>query len=265
MQLRVVVDGPRDPRINMAIDEALLRTYRRPTLRIYAWLPTGVSLGRRQDYREINAVEAERRGFVVVRRPTGGAALIHKWGWEITYSIVLADHPLLDRDVRESAAIIAQGIVYALEELGVPSMVGGFEGVEGEAGLCYVRRGSSDVVVAGRKVSGSAQRRSGGRLLQHGTLLLRFDPEEWLAVIPVRGMTPGQLASRVAGVEDLTGARVEFDRAVDAIARGFTRALGLEGFEYSGLTPKELSVALHLFSSKYSRDEWNVGGVEEEV
>ncbi|WP_207387625.1 lipoate--protein ligase family protein [Aeropyrum pernix] len=263
MKLRVVVDGPRDPRMNMAIDEAILRVGAAPTLRIYMWLPGGLTLGRRQSVEDVNLAEAEKRGYILVRRPTGGAALLHPWEREITYSLVLdSRHPYYSLDVAESAATIAGGVALALEELGIATRVGGYTPLPGViGGLCYVRPGSSDVVVAGRKVSGSAQRRIGGRLLQHGTLLLRFDPEEWLSIIPVKGAGPGDLASRIAGIEDLAGRSYSFSEVADALVKGFSKALGLEP-EPSGLEGREVEEALRLYRKKYSSPRWNLEGDE---
>ncbi|BAN90942.1 lipoate--protein ligase family protein [Aeropyrum camini] len=263
MELRVVVDGPRDPRMNMAIDEAILRAGPAPTLRIYMWLPGGLTIGRRQSVGEVSLAEAERRGYVLVRRPTGGAALLHPWEREVTYSIVLnSSHPFYSLDVAESAAMIAGGVALALEELGVATSVGGYDPPQGvSGGLCYVRPGSSDVVVAGRKVSGSAQRRIGGRLLQHGTLLLRFDPEEWVSIIPVKGAGARELASKIAGIEDLTSRSYSFSEIARALVKGFSRALGLQP-KPSGLSGEEVEEALRLYEEKYSTPRWNLEGEE---
>ncbi|MFZ8795675.1 MAG: lipoate--protein ligase family protein, partial [Acidilobaceae archaeon] len=108
MSLRVIVDGPRDPQLNMAVDEAIARlryTVGYDTLRLYMWLPSGVSIGRRQDARRSARLEeVERLGFKLVRRPTGGAALLHPQDDEVTYSVVLSsNHPLYSMDVASSA------------------------------------------------------------------------------------------------------------------------------------------------------------------
>ncbi|MEB3859818.1 MAG: lipoate--protein ligase family protein, partial [Desulfurococcales archaeon] len=122
--LRVIIDGPRDPRVNMAIDEAILRLRSRvgyDTLRLYTWRPTGVSLGRRQNAEAaIRLEEASKMGFVVVRRPTGGGALLHVEGGEVTYSLVLSsEHPVYSASIDESAAMIAEGVAEALRMLGL--------------------------------------------------------------------------------------------------------------------------------------------------
>ncbi|MCE4612292.1 MAG: lipoate--protein ligase family protein [Desulfurococcales archaeon] len=257
--LRVVIDGPRDPRVNMAIDEAVLRLRKRvgyDTLRIYTWKPTGVSLGRRQDARAaVDLAEAERRGFIVVRRPTGGGALLHADGGEVTYSIVVSDsHPLYSMSIDESASAIARGVVEALRILGVEAGIGGYRGV-GEAALCYLRTGSSDVTINGRKVSGSAQLRSHGALLQHGTLLLEFEPSVWSSVIRVDDEGVLGSITSLAG----EGLRLPLSRVIRAMVNGFSTALEAEVI-YSTLSPEEVEEAIRLYESKYSTREWNLEG-----
>ncbi len=263
-ELRIIVDGPRHPQLNMAIDEAVLRLRGETgadTLRIYMWLPGGLSLGRRQSPSEVNLEEARRRGYALVRRPTGGAALLHPWPWEVTYSVVLSrEHPLARLDVAESAAEIARGVARAVELLGLEAGVGGFKPGRAAGGLCYVRPGSSDVVVRGRKVSGSAQLRAHGALLQHGTLLLRLDPAEWLSVIPVPGETPETLKSRVSGVYDILGFEPPLSKIVEALIQGFLETLKPSKSYRDSLDPRELETAFDLLKLKYSREEWNIMG-----
>ena len=261
MKLRVILDGARDPRVNMAIDEAILRM--RPgtgvdTLRIYTWLPTGVSIGRSQDpHKAVNIREAERRGYPLVRRPTGGRALLHSSTGEVTYSIVLSSNtPLYKLDVATSAAKIAEGVAEAARLLGLDARVGGYRGLGGEE-LCYLTEGASDVTVEGKKISGSAQVRTGEALLQHGTLLLDFDPREWVAVINT-SMPPEELASRVAGLRQL-GLNPGLREVYEAIVEGFKRILRVDVYT-GGLTLAEVEEVHKLYTSKYNVREWMLHG-----
>ena len=81
----------------MAVDEALLRAWRPGApvvVRLYSWSPTALSLGRSQRLEEVDVAAAEALGWCVVRRPTGGGALVHPEGGEVTYSVVMpVDHP----------------------------------------------------------------------------------------------------------------------------------------------------------------------------
>jgi lipoate-protein ligase A len=265
--LRVIFDGPRDPQLNMAIDEALARYRNRvehDTLRLYMWLPSGVSIGRRQNAVEVvNMDEIKRLGYKLVRRPTGGAALLHPQDQEVTYSLVVSSENELYRlDVARSAARIAEGIALAVRRLGAEAGVRGF-GDPGSSIYCYVNPGSSDVLVGGRKISGSAQRRDWGAILQHGTLLLSYNHELFIKVIRVGDVEDLEARERVVGLLDLVG-RIEISDIYTALAEGFAEALGYGDLIYRSLEPGELSLAMKLYSEKYSRDEWNIYGVDPE-
>ncbi len=259
MSLRVIVDGPRDPQLNMAIDEAIARlrsSVGYDTLRLYMWLPSGVSIGRRQDARSSARLEeVERLGFKLVRRPTGGAALLHPQDDEITYSVVVSsNHPLYSMDVASSAARIAEGVAIAIRRLGLEAGVRGM-GEPWSSSFCYVNPGSSDVMVGGRKISGSAQRRDWGVILQHGTLLLRYDHRLFSRVLLVEeGVESG-----VAGVLEFID--VKLADLIEALIEGFMEALGYNSFYKDSLSKEELSLALELYKEKYSRPEWNLYGV----
>ncbi len=258
MELRVIVDGPRDPRVNMAIDEAILLARSMTgvdTLRIYMWRPTGVSLGRAQPADAVNLDYIEMSGYILVRRPTGGRALLHVEGGEITYSLVASSSTdLYKMNVADSARTIAEGVAEALRLIGLDAHVGGYKGL-GEEDLCYLREGASDVTVGGLKVSGSAQVRTSDALLQHGTLLLDFNPSEWVKTIRT-SISPDELASRVTSLRGL-GIQRELTDLVEAIIQGFTRALGYEA-QPGSLTPKELGIAEALYRLKYSNPQWNI-------
>jgi len=258
-RLRVIVDGPRDPRLNMAIDEAvatLRGSVGVDTLRIYMWLPTGVTVGRSQSLQgSLRLGEVARRGYVAVRRPTGGSALLHDSRWEVTYSLVLSsNHPLAELSVAESAAAIAEGVAEAVRILGLRARVRLEARNPGaRPNLCLEIPGASDVLVEGRKVSGSAQVRMGGSLLQHGTLMLRLAPKDWASVI--RGVSPERVASVAAGLADY-GVEAGIPEVVEALIQGFERALDARAVPGS-LTGSEVALAADLLERKYSLPGWS--------
>lgn len=252
---RLIIDGPRDPFYNMAIDEAIARhraSLGIDTVRLYAWSKTAVSLGRKQDVaKAVRLEEAKRLGVEIVRRPTGGAAVLHVSGGEITYSVVLSrDHELYRLDVAESAAQIAEGVAEALRSLGIGARTRAM-GEARESEFCYLSPAASDVIVAGVKVSGSAQRREWGALLQHGTLVLRYDRLASSVIV-------GGENEAVRGIWEL-GHEVPLHKVYRALAEGFSRVLG--PLSLSSLTPEELEIAEELYKNKYSREEWNVRGI----
>ena len=167
------------PAVNMAVDEAVLRLAPGPTLRFYGWSPHAVSLGHFQRD-EAALLPLRRSGLPIVRRMTGGGAIVH--ANEVTYSLHLPlDHPLLrDLSIEESYHVLHGPIVEGLRALGVPLAPRSEDPTspppEASPLLCFQRVSSLDLVVAGRKLVGSAQRRIRGRLLQHGSIILSRHP-----------------------------------------------------------------------------------------
>ena len=183
---------------NMAVDEAVFRLNRRealpPTLRFFGWQPPAVSLGYFQKTsREIDVETCRREGIDIVRRPTGGKAVLHEH--ELTYSLVAAmEHPLFTGDILETYRIISACIVEALERLGLtPEMVSEGRSAAGTPleAYCFAAPSKYELLVGGRKICGSAQVRAGGAFLQHGSLLIDIDPARAAAVmrVPAAGIS----------------------------------------------------------------------------
>jgi len=261
--LRVIIDGARDPWLNMAIDEAIM--YNRPkqsfdTLRIYTWLPSGVSIGRKQDaYTVVDINEINKLGFKLVRRITGGGALLHEENSEITYSIILSsNHRIYQYDIVQSSALIANGIARGLIKLGIEPEIGGFKGLTNQ-NLCYLRSGASDITINGKKISGSAQRRESYALLQHGTLLLDFHPETWFRVIKTPEVNIEYLTNKVTCLKNILST-INIRDLIEAIIQGFIEALNPKNVFMSSITSDELKTAIELYYNKYSTSEWNIDG-----
>ncbi len=266
--LRIIIDGARDPWFNMAIDEAIM--YHRPkqsfdTLRLYMWLPSGVSIGRKQDaYTSVNIEEIKKLGFKLVRRITGGGALLHEEGSEITYSVVLSnEHKIYQFDIVQSSALLANGIARALAKLGIETEIGDFKGLTNQ-NLCYLRSGASDITINGKKISGSAQRRESYALLQHGTLLLDFHPETWVKVIKTPEVNMEYLTSKVTSLKNVIGS-IDIQSLIEAIIQGFIETLNPKNVFISSITSSELKTAIELYYNKYSTLEWNINGIAQTI
>jgi lipoate-protein ligase A len=239
----LLLSGDVHPVDAMAVDEALLRAGEAPTLRLYRWHPHGVSLGYFQGAAEFPWDRFAREGVPVVRRPTGGGAIFH--GDEVTFSITAdANDPLFEGSVRASYDRVHDALARALERwCGRRVAVG----PRGDAKIlsdlaaspwCFHESTPFDVVAASRKLVGSAQRRTGGRVLHHGSIVLRanrFTPE-------------------TASVEGL-GGDPDPNHVEEALARGLEDALSL-GFERRGLSPAEESLARELARARYGNDAW---------
>ena len=165
----------------MAVDEALVRsiaTGARPAFRVYGWQPPAVSFGYAQRIsREVDAQKVRQRGIDIVRRPTGGRAVLH-WN-ELTYSVVCpADNPIMGGNINEAYRKISEGLLSGIRTLGIDAT---FEprrqtqpSPRGKelTSPCFTSTAQYEVTFKGRKLIGSAQQRIGTMLLQHGSLLL---------------------------------------------------------------------------------------------
>ncbi|MDH3592960.1 MAG: hypothetical protein OER88_13830, partial [Planctomycetota bacterium] len=158
--VRLIRSGPLSPVLNLALDEALLRSGVE-TLRLYAWDPPGFSLG----YFQTAAGWDVPVGFELVRRPTGGGAIAHTG--EVTLMWVGGK-----RRVDDAYAVINGLVTDALAGLGIEVQRGVGEPVAAPAGLCFDHHTCYDLLAGGRKIFGSAQRRGGDRFLLHGSLVV---------------------------------------------------------------------------------------------
>lgn len=229
-----------DGSTNMAVDAALLESVQRkgpPVLRFYTWAPACLSLGRNQPAR--GAYDAERAaaaGIDIVRRPTGGLAVLHDR--EITYCVLA---PLdLFGGPRAAYATINRALVWGLRYFGVPAMQAVGAGprgpMSGNAAPCFQSPAAGEVVVSGRKLVGSAQRCERGVLLQHGSLLLSGSQTRILDLLTRPARPPHSLDGAIT-LEELLGEYPVVPDLVDALCRGFRETLGIP------LAPGELDHA----------------------
>lgn len=175
--LRVVHDGAGEPAWNMAVDEALLELAAAPTLRLYGWQPHAVSLGWFQRLADFADLPADT---CVVRRLTGGGAIHH--GDELTFALAV-DADLLPDDLPTGYALVHDAAIAALAAIGVAAhrlAAGPGPSARPSARWCFAEPGAGDVLAAGNKLLGSAQRRIARtrdgrptrRVLHHGSLVL---------------------------------------------------------------------------------------------
>jgi lipoate-protein ligase A len=175
--LHVICDPSLDGPTNMARDEHLLHseTLRPAALRLYAWEPPTISLGYFQRYGDLVDLPADVRHLAVVRRLTGGGAILHDR--EVTYCLVLDDRvPVTRQPPTALYRLVHECWRAALAEHGQPTELAPdhFPLPTSRTGpfFCFEKPGRTDVLVGGKKLVGSAQRRVPGRVLQHGSLLL---------------------------------------------------------------------------------------------
>jgi lipoate-protein ligase A len=185
MPWRLLHSPPLGGAENMALDEALMARARRTgetVLRVYSWSRPTLSLGRNQRAVNVYDLDALARGGIdVVRRPTGGRALLHDR--EVTYSVTAPAHP--EAGIGTVYARVNSLLLNALAALGVPATVA--TPLVGAAALgvtpCFAEPAAGELVVEGRKLAGSAQWRDGGAFLQHGSLLVDDDQARILGLM----------------------------------------------------------------------------------
>jgi lipoate-protein ligase A len=256
-----LIDTPPAPGAwNMAVDEALAATVAaggEPVLRFYRWSPPCLSLGRNQPARgryDLQALDA--RGIDVVRRPTGGRAVLHHR--ELTYAV--AAPQALFGGPRQAYAAINRALVAGLVRLGVPAAqqpAGAERAPVPSVSPCFAQPVEGEVVAAGRKLVGSAQRRLGEIILQHGSLPLHDDQSAVAAL--VIGATDGDVADGGAAEAPATlvgvlGREPDWDELTRALADGFERTLGIR-FRACGLTQAEAEGAAQ-GAARYAGAAW---------
>ncbi|HEX6311829.1 MAG TPA: biotin/lipoate A/B protein ligase family protein [Acidimicrobiia bacterium] len=219
--------GGLDAAEQMAADVALLDEVAAgalPALRLYRWSPPALSLGRFQPDDDVDSVACRHYGVEVVRRPTGGRALLH--GADLTYAVAMpltAVGPARD-SVDARYRLVAGALVAGLAELGVDAAVARTGGAPGP--VCFAGQQGADLRVGERKLCGSAQLCRDGAVLQHGAILL--DRLEFDETDVLRGTDPGvareRLRAATVTLHEL-GAPVAPRLVAGALVRGFERSL----------------------------------------
>jgi lipoyltransferase/lipoate-protein ligase len=238
---------------NMAIDEAILKAVIKKkvpnTLRFYKWKPSTVSIGRNQSIsNEVDTKTAEKKGFNIVRRITGGGAVFHDEFKEITYSLVCPIKFLENlgaTKVLDHFEIITQSIIAGLRIFGL----------EPQKGIIHCPA----LFLDGKKFSGNAQIRRKNYLLQHGTILLDINPELMYSVL-----TPPENVPKTKMVQSVKAKCVgikkflenyEENKFIQSLLKGFERSLKINT-KKGQLTNFERETAKKLMQEKYERREW---------
>ena len=244
--------------MNMAIDEAVLtariENLAPNTVRFYCWNPSAVSIGKFQDIRkEVQLDNCRKHDVDVVRRITGGGTVYHDAEDEITYSVVADKKDLEAKDITAVYAKIYAGLAEAAKILGLRADFN-----KGSVKTC------PNLMVKGRKISGSAQSHKKGVVLQHGTLLVDVNLEKMFTFLRVRWARTcmevvGVAEHKITSVKKELGRNISVEEAEEALVKGFQKALSvrLVGDE---LTLYERELAEKLWKEKYATDEWNFHG-----
>jgi lipoate-protein ligase A len=224
--MNVRIEGRHPGFENMQRDEALLEACAAGdfahVVRIYGFSRPCLSLGRFQDDCDVDVAACARDGVDVVRRPSGGSAVLHDE--EVTYAVVCRiDDGVFGGGVLQSCSQIHAAIALGLSQLGVTAVAHAVPGDVRSAliharrtGDCFAEPAAHELTdTHGRKLVGSAQARRGNALLQHGSVLL--EPPRATAYLRSHAAPSG------TGVRSLAGRRVSWAELASALATGFAR------------------------------------------
>jgi lipoyl(octanoyl) transferase len=263
---RVVLTPPSPGAWNMAVDEAILEAVSqersRPTLRLYAWEPACLSLGLAQPYQDVDLDALVRLGWDLVRRPTGGRAILHVD--ELTYSVTAPlDEPRVAGGVLESYRRISQALVAALVRIGLSARADKEYPLADDTSpggpVCFEVPSNYEITVQGKKLVGSAQARRKEGVLQHGTLPLSGDLTRIVRALSfpdeeARQRAAARLLEHAVNIEML-GFDVTWETAANAFCGAFEDVLQIKLVQ-EDLSAAERSRAEALLTEKYANPAW---------
>jgi len=258
---------------NMAADEAIFLSCRGgtapPTLRLYGWKPPAVSLGYFQKMETaVDAEECRRRGIDVVRRITGGRAVLHHH--ELTYAVIAPEnaHPF-SPTVLETYMTIGSCLLNFFKQLGLNAQwvalrdkYRGAAVSKHESASCFSAPSWYEITVGGKKICGSAQKRGNGVFLQHGSILIDHDPDELAAVLlskKEKGDFVKEIEANTTSLSRHLTGMIDLRDLGEKLRSSFRNTLGIT-FRRRSLTEGELKLKDMLLREKYRKSDWNCKG-----
>ncbi len=252
----IVEPAPLPGSWNMAVDEHLYRLAEgspRTFLRFYQWERPTASLGYSQDAAKVVDRDfCAAHGIDIVRRMTGGKLVLHHR--EVTYSVASSDAAVFTETLRDSYRRISQALLVGLAILGVDARLAETSppAYVKSTMPCFAFPARDEIEAGGRKIVGSAQKRTGDAFLQHGSIPLEKD-EALLAAVASPGETPESLG--MTSLSEALGRPVDFDAAVGPFVQGFADLFGAS-FERYTLSAEDLEAVRAIQAAKYASDDW---------
>ncbi|WP_422387431.1 lipoate--protein ligase family protein [Alkalicoccus halolimnae] len=255
----------------MALDEKLMDWHRKgliePVVRFYEWEPATLSLGYFQRIdKDIDLSGVERHGAGLVRRPTGGRAVLHDD--ELTYSVIVKEsHEQMPATVTEAYRVISQGLLEGFRslELNADFSIPRTDLEKAElrnprSAVCFDAPSWYEMVVNGKKIAGSAQTRQKGIILQHGSLIRTIDENKLFDMFKfpnerLRNRMQKGFKEKAVPLADLMEELVTVETMKNHFKAGFEKALQiyLQPYQLSSIQLKEVE---ELAASKYDTKEW---------
>ncbi|GAE94887.1 lipoate-protein ligase A [Gracilibacillus boraciitolerans JCM 21714] len=252
----------------MAVDECLLNWHSEnkipPVIRFYEWLPAGLSIGYFQKTsNKIDLDAVNKNGFQLVRRLTGGRAVLHDQ--ELTYSVIVSEqHSAMPRSIKEAYLVISKGLKEGFRSLGINASFAIPEGKldTTQSAVCFEEPSWYELVVDGKKAAGSAQTRKKGVILQHGSIPLNVDDSKLYDLFLYKNERVKQRAreafsDKAISIRQATPQKVTLHDMKAAFKKGFETGLdiNLESFTLNEKQEQEINELMH---QKYLNDKWNL-------
>lgn len=265
-QWRLLITPPARGAWNMALDEAILEHMGRgesiSTLRLYAWEPACLSLGHAQPFAEVDTSRLQARGWEVVRRITGGRAILHTD--ELTYSVIAPnDEPAIAGTVLQAYNRLAQALLLAVKNLELPVEINtgvAQNDILHNNPVCFEVPSTYEITVNGKKLIGSAQARKKEGVLQHGSLPLTGDLARICEALifeneAARAEASKRLLARAATVESALGRAPSWETSARSFVQAFEAQLGLS-LKRGELSESESKRIDELVKEKYDHPWW---------
>lgn len=250
--------GFHDASINMALDEALLNWHSEgkipPVLRFYGWSSPSLSLGHFQKESEIDFSNLKKHQCQLVRRLTGGSAVLHDD--ELTYSIIISEKNRdIPSSIQEAYYVLSKGIVQGYKNLGINANYAEDLTKERSA-ICFERPAFYEMVADGKKLSGNAQTRKRGVLLQHGSIPLSIDTDMLfdLFAFPneqVKEKKQRAFTKKATTINQLTEQQHTHETVKQAFYEGFKHGLDIQ-LEPFTLSENQWDEVIDLAKTNYS-------------
>lgn len=264
---RLIICEPLPGPQNMALDAAILAAVGREespaTLRLYQPDIPCLSLGINQPYSDVDEEQLIKNSWHILRRPTGGMAVLH--ADELVYAVIgPKSDPRLEGSLKDSYHQISRAILNALKSLGLPVEIHSGKNPEAHyQPVCFENPSDFEITIEGKKIIGNAQIRKLNCLLQHGSLPLTGDLTRITEVLSYPSPTARQqageaLLQKATTVSEVLGKEVSWERTAQAFKESFSQTLNLT-LEEGVFTPSELAEAQQLKSNQYEHPDWTKG------
>ena len=231
----LIIDGAIDGKSNMAIDAALFEevassSTQRTIVRFYQWSRPTLSLGRNQKVEKaVDTDYCDARGIDVVHRPTGGRAVLHDD--ELTYAVISNDSSHFGDTIYGNYKAVSEALCRGYNVLGVPALlapdtkkVNGF--TNGADLPCFISPSRYELMVDGRKIVGSAQRRVRDNFLQHGSMPITCDRK--VLASATRLQDSSLLDREMAGLAEFLAERPTIEQLTGTFVRAFQDRFSIE-------------------------------------